>query len=83
MSAAQDQKDIVPAHAERPLEDIELSTGMEQKNLPVHIKQLHADLYIEALERYGQDGTIDPAAEKKLKRKLDRIILPILGVLLQ
>jgi hypothetical protein len=40
----------------------------------------HAELYTEALERYGQDGSIDPAAEKKLKRKIDRRILPLLGI---
>lgn len=45
--------------------------------------QLHGDiaqLYAEALERYGADGEIDPEAEKRLKRKLDVRILPILGV---
>lgn len=40
----------------------------------------HAELYAEALERYGQDGSIDPAAEKRLKRKIDFRILPLLGV---
>lgn len=40
----------------------------------------HAELYAEALERYGQDGSIDPASEKKLKRKIDRRILPLLGI---
>jgi hypothetical protein len=40
----------------------------------------HAALYTEALERYGQDGSIDPEAEKRLKRKIDYRILPLLGV---
>ena len=40
----------------------------------------HAELYTEALERYGQDGSIDPEDEKRLKRKIDFRILPLLGV---
>jgi hypothetical protein len=40
----------------------------------------HAELYTEALERYGQDGSIDPGDEKRLKRKIDRRILPLLGI---
>ncbi|WWD20820.1 hypothetical protein CI109_105297 [Kwoniella shandongensis] len=44
------------------------------------IKQQHADLYVEALEKYGYDGAIEPQAEKALKRKLDRRILPLLGI---
>ncbi|KAK8850644.1 hypothetical protein IAR55_004563 [Kwoniella newhampshirensis] len=44
------------------------------------IKQQHADLYMEALDKYGEDGSIDPVAEKALKRRLDRRILPLLGI---
>lgn len=53
---------------------------LEAVPLADRIKQQHADLYAEALEKYGQDGSIDPVAEKKLKRKLDRRILPLLGI---
>jgi hypothetical protein len=48
--------------------------------LEERIKQQHADLYLEALQRYGADGSIDPVAEKKLRRKLDMLIIPLLGV---
>ncbi|GFZ50229.1 hypothetical protein JCM24511_07985, partial [Saitozyma sp. JCM 24511] len=40
----------------------------------------YADIYYEALEKYGEDGSIPKDAEKKLKRKLDMRILPLLGV---
>lgn len=40
----------------------------------------HMELYIEALDKYGQDGSLDPATERRLKRKLDRRILPLLGI---
>lgn len=45
------------------------------------IAQQNAALYLEALERYGADGSgLDPADEKRLKRKLDMRILPALAV---
>ncbi|UOH79687.1 hypothetical protein LQV05_000696 [Cryptococcus neoformans] len=44
------------------------------------VRQEHGELYAEALERYGQDNSIDPEDEKKLKRKLDRRIIPLLGI---
>ncbi|THX12616.1 MFS general substrate transporter [Aureobasidium pullulans] len=39
-----------------------------------------ADLYAEALQRYPNDESIDQADEKRLKRKLDRRIIPLLGI---
>jgi hypothetical protein len=39
-----------------------------------------ADLYAEALRRYPNDESIDQADEKRLKRKLDMRILPLLGI---
>lgn len=44
------------------------------------INQPHSEIYAEALARYPNDESIDQAAEKKLKRKLDRRILPLLGM---
>lgn len=44
------------------------------------IKSADAELYEEALARYGVEGNIDPAEEKRVRRKLDRIIIPVLGV---
>lgn len=40
----------------------------------------HSSFYEEALERYGADGAIDPAEERRLRRKIDLIILPLLGI---
>ena len=39
-----------------------------------------ANLYTEALRRYPNDESIDQADEKRLRRKLDRRIIPLLGV---
>ena len=36
--------------------------------------------YQEALDKYGHEGAISPEAEKRLVRKLDWTIIPILGV---
>lgn len=56
--------------------------GGHVKAVPVaqRIKQQHADLYEEALEKYGRDGTIDPVVERRLRRKINFIVLPLLGV---
>lgn len=37
-------------------------------------------IYAEALARYPNDESIDQIDETKLKRKLDRRILPLLGI---
>ncbi|RSH81048.1 uncharacterized protein EHS24_008482 [Apiotrichum porosum] len=60
---------------ERMEEAVAVNTSAASK-----IAQQHADLYAEALAKYGVDGDIDPAAEKRVKRKLDRRILPALGI---
>ncbi|KAI0896276.1 MFS general substrate transporter [Annulohypoxylon nitens] len=44
------------------------------------INQRHAEMYQEALQRYPDDAAIDEESEKKLKRKLDKRILPLLGI---
>ncbi|KAK1231924.1 hypothetical protein PQX77_004943 [Marasmius sp. AFHP31] len=36
--------------------------------------------YAEALEKYGEEGLVDPEVEKRLVRKIDWIILPCLAV---
>jgi len=41
---------------------------LEAVPITERIKHKHADLYIEALEKYGADGSIDVQAEKRLKR---------------
>ncbi len=60
-------KDITSDHLEQ-------SAAQDEKgklaSVPIaeRIQQQHADLYYEALEKYGHDGSIDPIAEKSLKR---------------
>ena len=44
------------------------------------INQHNADMYHEALRRYPNDEAIDKEQERKLKRKLDMRILPLLGM---
>lgn len=44
------------------------------------VKQAEPGIYVEALERYPNDDSIDKKEEKKLVRKLDRRILPLLGI---
>lgn len=41
---------------------------------PVH------EMYLEAMERYPNDEAIDQADEKRVLRKLDMRILPLLGI---
>ncbi|KAF9764418.1 hypothetical protein IL306_002815 [Fusarium sp. DS 682] len=36
--------------------------------------------YAEALAQYPTDDSIDPRSEKRVRRKLDRLIIPVLGV---
>ena len=67
-----------PATKEVDADQIEHSTSHDadgkDKAVPAadQIKQQHADLYYEALEKYGHDGSIDPIPEKRLKRS-DRV----------
>ncbi len=44
------------------------------------INQDQPDIYLEALARYPNDESIDEADEKRLVRKLDMRILPLLGI---
>lgn len=49
-------------------------------DITTKINQAHREIYIEALERYPTDESIDQAAEKKLIRKLDMRIIPLIGI---
>ncbi|SCO87567.1 related to allantoate permease [Fusarium oxysporum] len=44
------------------------------------IKQQVEGIYLEAMKRYPTDDYINKEDEKKLKRKIDRRILPVLGI---
>lgn len=39
-----------------------------------------SELYLEAIQRYPNDEAIDKDAEKRLKRKLDIHLIPLLGI---
>ncbi|KAM0212132.1 hypothetical protein ACHAQI_004872 [Fusarium lateritium] len=47
-----------------------------------HVDKPQGDggIYAEALAQYPTDDSIDPILEKKVRRKLDRLIIPVLGV---
>lgn len=44
------------------------------------INQDHMELYMEAIQRYPNDEAIDMEEEKRLKRKLDIRLIPLLGI---
>lgn len=61
-------------------EEIEYIDFKPQESISRELDNDQADLYAEALRRYPNDESIDQADEKRLKRKLDTRILPLLGV---
>ncbi|WOO81915.1 putative transporter [Vanrija pseudolonga] len=73
-----------PTEQTAPPEELKASVShdsdVEAAPAPEGIKQQNAELYAEALVKYGVEGELDPKAEKRLKRKLDRRILPVLGI---
>lgn len=46
----------------------------------VQVDKPHDGIYAQALAQYPTDDSIDPILEKKVRRKLDRLIIPVLGV---
>ncbi|KAJ5291879.1 MFS general substrate transporter [Penicillium angulare] len=46
----------------------------------IQVDQTHAEIYREALQLFPDDDSIDKATERKLRRKLDWHILPLLGM---
>ncbi|KAG4418625.1 hypothetical protein IFR04_008250 [Cadophora malorum] len=57
------------------IEDSKVAAELER-----HINQPNAEIYAEAIARYPNDEAIDQADEARLKRKLDKRILPLLGI---
>ncbi|OKL56603.1 hypothetical protein UA08_08158 [Talaromyces atroroseus] len=76
-----------PKHDDAPEVDevdevarIEDLQNVESTRKDVMIDQDHSELYLEAIRRYPVDEAIDKDAEKRLKRKLDMRIVPLLGI---
>jgi hypothetical protein len=59
------------------IEDLQ---NVESTRKDLMIDQDHSALYLEAIQRYPVDDAIDQDAEKRLKRKLDMRIIPLLGI---
>lgn len=69
----------------REVEGIEDVQNMDTQNelkasMTQIINQEHGELYLEAIRKYPVDEAIDQDAEKRLTRKLDMRILPLLGI---
>lgn len=69
-----------PIQNEHEEDDIDLDDAKNPRPAVVGFTGKHAELYAEALEKYGVEGSIPAEAEKRLKRKIDRRILPLLGI---
>lgn len=66
-----DSKDLRVSH-----DDGRVSKDADRAN--VHAPD--SEIYVEALERYPNDEAIDATEEKRLVRRLDLHILPLLGI---
>ncbi|KFY70546.1 hypothetical protein V499_09087 [Pseudogymnoascus sp. VKM F-103] len=71
-----DEKDQAFEHESNAGDTVDIKSADE---LERNINGPHS-IYAEALARYPNDESIDQIDEKKLKRKLDRRILPLLGI---
>ncbi|KAF4460834.1 hypothetical protein FALBO_12372 [Fusarium albosuccineum] len=73
----QDASSNVSHHeVEQDIEDI----GKSNIVGPEHLDKQQYGIYAEALARYPSDDCIDAREEKKVLRKLDRRIIPLLGI---
>lgn len=77
----QDEKDIVTT-----IPEIERAGSVQGQASDIKaavadkIHQEHPEFYLEAIATYPDDDAIDSEAERRLIRKLDWRILPLLGV---
>ncbi|KAI1458980.1 MFS general substrate transporter [Annulohypoxylon moriforme] len=72
-----DIKDVAAQVGDGKFEHVENEPNLK---IATKINQRHAEMYHEALRQYPEDSAIDKESERKLKRKLDRRILPLLGI---
>lgn len=74
------QEDVAEVAGLEAMRDVE-PDGIDSKGLTTAmIHQEHKELYLEALQKYPVNDAIDRDAEKRLIRKLDMRILPLLGI---
>lgn len=74
------KQDVAEIAGIEDMRDVE-SKGNDPKGLTTAmIHQEHKELYLEALEKYPVNEAIDRDAERRLIRKLDLRILPLLGI---
>lgn len=63
------------------IEDVrDLNAAQGDLKVKAVIDQENDEIYLEALERYPENDSIDPDAERRLVRKLDMRIIPVLGI---
>ena len=62
------------------VEYVEDDGDLKHDVLDKNDKHAQPAIYQEALDRYPTDESIDQVAERKIIRKLDRRILPLLGI---
>lgn len=62
------------------IDHVSQDNGEVKTQLADKINQDHADFFLEAIQIYPTEESIDREAEKRLKRKLDWRIIPLLGV---
>ena len=76
------QDDVAEASGIEDVRDVEAPEEKDPKGATTAamINQEHQELYLEALQKYPTYDVIDRGAEKRLKRKLDIQILPLLGI---
>jgi hypothetical protein len=77
----EDKKDSLPVMPEQGCQNnVEHVEADLKAMVASKIHQEHSEIYLEALQRYPTDDAIDQVAERKLRRKLDMRILPLLGI---
>lgn len=65
---------------EAPIEELEHVCNDARGAQPQQIKQRNAGMYFEALQRFPNDESMDAQMIQRLKHKIDRRILPLLGI---
>ncbi|KAJ5806844.1 hypothetical protein N7474_010436 [Penicillium riverlandense] len=74
------QEDVAEVAGIEDTQDVESRENDPKGLTTAMIHQEHKELYLEALQKYPVNDSIDRDAEKRLIRKLDMRILPLLGI---